>query len=655
MTTLNRRQRKRVKAAFRSFSGPDWLIDYPEWKQALGIKNDFLATRIFDLVDTDGTGFIDFDEFLVFAGYLYSDDKRKRLEFIFRIYDLEDDGAIDRKEIRQILEASVSEQRVALTDDVMKGLVTNFMHKTDLDKDGNVSCDDFVEAIGKYPGIEAQFALYAADWLNEGQGFKSPPIRAAGVLRRVKLAWRSRRRRLFWGLVYIVANVTLFTSAMHQYADAGANLAIQLARGAAACVNLNVALILIPMCKSFWTWVRHTRWERLFPLDNMVEIHRAIGHIIATFAVLHIGSHLYNYWQSGRSLTHELFSTEIGITGVAITAILAFMLRYGRKVKERQHELFVLSHLLYGGFLAGLLYHAAALYQWLALPLVLFFLDCLVRQFRKTRRINIVEMKPLANGVTRVYFKKPKRFDFYPGDYLKLHIPEISRLQWHPFTISAAPEATTIGVHVRNSGDWTGALHNLSRNKSLENKKWKAKIDGPYSAPSSKVYRSKVAVLIAAGIGVTPFASMLQSIVLRHLRARSEKSKPDQFIYFHWLNRSQRSYEWFMDLLSEAEQTLGADRFKLHIHLTSLTHDLTNIAMQVAMDSYHERNERDPITGLIAETSAGRPDWDSVFQSVASAHPGEPVDVYFCGPPALGTAVRKKCRRHGLLYHEEKF
>jgi len=109
------------------------------------------------------------------------------------------------------------------------------------------------------------------------------------------------------------------------------------------------------------------------------------------------------------------------------------------------------------------------------------------------------------------------------------------------------------------------------------------------------------------------------------------------FIDFHWLNRSQRSYEWFMDLLSEAEQTLGDDRFKLHIHLTSLTHDLMNI------------------TGLIAETSAGRPDWHSVFQGVAAAHPGDPVDVYFCGPPALGTVVRGKCRKHGLIYHEEKF
>src|SRR4029077_7790110 len=103
-------------------------------------------------------------------------------------------------------------------------------------------------------------------------------------------------------------------------------------------------------------------------------------------------------------------------------------------------------------------------WQGLVLPLLTFFLDCLVRKFFKTRKIHIVEMKPLTNGVTRVYFKKPKNFEFYLGDYLRLHIREFSGLQWHPLTISAAPEASTIGVHVRNNGDWSGALHNLSRN-----------------------------------------------------------------------------------------------------------------------------------------------------------------------------------------------
>jgi hypothetical protein len=106
--------------------------------------------------------------------------------------------------------------------------------------------------------------------------------------------------------------------------------------------------------------------------------------------------------------------------------------------------------------------------------------------------------------------------------------------------------------------------------------------------------------------------------------------------------------------LREAESRLG-DRFKLHIHLTSLTHDLTNIAMQVAMDAYHERHKCDPITGLKAVTSAGRPDWDAHFSALSAEHPGERIEVFFCGPPGLGRAVKKYCRKHGFIFHREKF
>lgn len=36
------------------------------------------------------------------------------------------------------------------------------------------------------------------------------------------------------------------------------------------------------------------------------------------------------------------------------------------------------------------------------------------------------------------------------------------------------------------------------------------RIDGPYGAPAEDVFGSEVAVLIGAGIGVTPFASILK-------------------------------------------------------------------------------------------------------------------------------------------------
>lgn len=58
-------------------------------------------------------------------------------------------------------------------------------------------------------------------------------------------------------------------------------------------------------------------------------------------------------------------------------------------------------------------------------------------------------------------------------------------------------------------------------------------IDGPYGAPSQHIFDAEHAVLIAAGIGITPFASILQSIMCRY-RNRRHKCPNCEHI---WTNR----------------------------------------------------------------------------------------------------------------------
>lgn len=40
-------------------------------------------------------------------------------------------------------------------------------------------------------------------------------------------------------------------------------------------------------------------------------------------------------------------------------------------------------------------------------------------------------------------------------------------------------------------------------------------VDGPFGTPTRQIFASEHAVLIGAGIGITPFASILQSIMYR--------------------------------------------------------------------------------------------------------------------------------------------
>lgn len=46
----------------------------------------------------------------------------------------------------------------------------------------------------------------------------------------------------------------------------------------------------------------------------------------------------------------------------------------------------------------------------------------------------------LPSKVINLIIKRPFHFCFRPGDYVFINIPAIAKYEWHPFTLSSAPE-----------------------------------------------------------------------------------------------------------------------------------------------------------------------------------------------------------------------
>lgn len=59
--------------------------------------------------------------------------------------------------------------------------------------------------------------------------------------------------------------------------------------------------------------------------------------------------------------------------------------------------------------------------------------------------------------VTHLLIERPPLFHYRPGDYLYLNVPSIALYEWHPFTISSAPEQKgtppplVLGMYLRGS------------------------------------------------------------------------------------------------------------------------------------------------------------------------------------------------------------
>jgi predicted ferric reductase len=55
---------------------------------------------------------------------------------------------------------------------------------------------------------------------------------------------------------------------------------------------------------------------------------------------------------------------------------------------------------------------------------------------------------------------RPPNFKFRSGDYLYIRLPTIAKYEWHPFTISSAPELKDeLWVHIRSLGNWTNKIY----------------------------------------------------------------------------------------------------------------------------------------------------------------------------------------------------
>jgi NAD(P)H-flavin reductase len=51
----------------------------------------------------------------------------------------------------------------------------------------------------------------------------------------------------------------------------------------------------------------------------------------------------------------------------------------------------------------------------------------------------------------------------------------------------------------------------------------------------------------------------------------------------------------------------------------------------------------------------GGPVWRDLLQGIAHEAAGDPVDVYFCGPPGLARKVAPVCADVGMTSQQERF
>jgi len=203
-------------------------------------------------------------------------------------------------------------------------------------------------------------------------------------------------------------------------------------------------------------------------------------------------------------------------------------------------------------------------------------------------------------------------------------------------------------------------------------------LDGPYGTASGRIFESEHAVLIGGGIGVTPFASILQSLWFQYMQSLKacpscEHQWYDKFnqktlkkVDFIWVNRDFEAFEWFVELLGELElqqkKLIGSDRFlSLRLFMTSAK---VEQEIKCTLDPYNikQMGKKNLIKEITDEKNKdfklklipGRPKWDNIMTEIREEKVGK-VDVFFCGAPRMGEDIQKACKKFKFNYSQENF
>jgi len=139
----------------------DGIIDMSELTVAMGLKgNSVLARTIFRLFDVTHTKRINFRTWVTTLSALSQKASLEdKIKFSFSLYDLNNDGKIDKQEIHDLLQAAVRENVVSLTPLQVEEIVSQTLAKADRDGNGTVDYEEYKEMVQQSQKFLESFSL----------------------------------------------------------------------------------------------------------------------------------------------------------------------------------------------------------------------------------------------------------------------------------------------------------------------------------------------------------------------------------------------------------------------------------------------------------------------------------------------------------------
>ncbi|XP_062170231.1 respiratory burst oxidase homolog protein F-like isoform X2 [Alnus glutinosa] len=489
-----------------------------------------------------------------------------RIRIFFNLCDRDMDGLITEMDIKQTILLSASTNKLCLSREEAEYCATLIMELLDTENLRYIELSQFEKLfkvrLSKGSNIPSNYELSITDHPSPNYDDHNDPFGEALISKSeilIRSYWRGAWIIVLWLGVCFALFGWKFSEYSHRTAFQVMGYCISTAKGAAETLKFNMALILLPVCRNTITWLRkHRRINSVVPFNDNINFHKLIAGGIVVGVILHGGTHLAcdfpRISRSDRSIFQrtiaarfqyhqpsyvEILATTEAATGIAMVVLMAIAFSLATKWPRRRspslprslqrvtgYNTFWYSHHLFILVYALLVIHSLFLFltdnlfekttwMYIAIPVLLYTGERIFRAVRsELDEAKIFKVSFYQGKVMSLKLQKPGGFKYKSGMYTFIQCPQISPFEWHPFSLTSAPEDEYLSVHIRTLGDWSYQMYSQFQEAKLSGTKEYPKIyiDGPYGAASQDHVKYDIVVLIGLGIGATPFMSILKDV-----------------------------------------------------------------------------------------------------------------------------------------------
>ncbi|OVA09959.1 Cytochrome b245 [Macleaya cordata] len=481
-------------------------IGMADSKEFAGELFDALARRR----DVDTTIGISKDELREFWEDMSNRDLDARLQIFFDMCDKNGDGKLSEDEVKEVILLSASANKLANLKEHAAAYAALIMEELDPDHLGYIEIWQLETLLqGMVRSEEGDTFAKKSQTLTRTMIPKEYRTPVSKFLKQAFEFVHENWRRIWIIGIWLTANLTLFIWKFNQYKHLPAyqvmGNCVCIAKGSAETLKLNMALILLPVCRNTLTRLRSTFLGSFIPFDDNINFHKVIALGIATGTFIHASVHitcdfprivfcpkskfmrwLGQYFDYHQPTYGDLVNSTAGVTGILMVIIMAFSFtlathKFRKNVVKLPwpihhlagfnafwyaHHLLVVAYVLlvihsYYIFLTKEWYKKTT-WMYLMVPVLFYTCERILTSIRESNdRVDVIKAVIYAGNVLALYMSKPVGFKYKSGMYIFVKCPDVSPFEWHPFSITSAPGDDYLSVHIRTLGDWTTELRNL--------------------------------------------------------------------------------------------------------------------------------------------------------------------------------------------------